>query len=166
MGNLPWSTERNIENSLAEFLQDAVDNTSLTVLDENGSAKPVAIRVGSEFNANWTLPIITLYSDSRSSPRLSVGSNLRLKTFLLIIDIRALDVGMQQDLTDWLETTINDGFPFYEYTPNGSDPLNPNKTRIGLASIEFISNLPVRFGETADLPDKYRQNITISCYIE
>jgi len=166
MANIPWNTQRNLENSLADFLLDAITISSSTVPDDNGSAKTIDVRVGSEFNDDWTLPIITLYSDSRLSPRLSIGSNLRQKSFLLILDIRALNVGMQQDLTDWLEATINDGFPFYEYSQNLSDPDNPNKTQTGYASIEFVSNLPVRFGETAELPDKYRQNLTISCFIE
>lgn len=166
MANIPWSTERNLENSLADFLLDAISVSSSTVPDSNGDAKTIAVRVGSEFNDNWSLPVISLYSDSRLSPRLSIGSNLRQKSYLLILDIRALDVGSQQDLTDWLENTINDGFPFYEYSQNISDPENPNKIQTGYVSIEFVSNLPVRFGDTADLPDKYRQNITISCFIE
>lgn len=166
MANIPWSTERNLENSLADFLLDAISVSSSTVPDENGTDKTISVRVGSEFNDNWSLPIITLYSDSKLSPRLSIGSNLRQKTYLLILDIRALDVGSQQDLTDWLEATINDGFPFYEYSQNLSDPNNPNRTQTGYVSIEFVSNLPVRFGDTADLPDKYRQNVTISCFIE
>lgn len=166
MTTLPWGTEKNIENSLIDFLQSAINTGSITVPDIKGDPKSLMVRVGSEFNNDWTLPIITLYTDSRLAPRLTIGSNLRQKDYLIILDIRALDVGMQQDLTDWVETTINDGFPFYEYTPNLSDPDDPNKVQTGYASIEFISNLPIRFGDTAELSDKYRQNITISVFIE
>lgn len=166
MSNIPWSIKRNLENSLAEFLQNAITNDSLTVIDSKGSEKTIEVRVGKEFNSNWTLPVIALYYDSHQSPRLSIGSNLREKTHLMIIDIRALDEGMQQDLADWVETTINDGFIFYTYSPNSSDPDNPDKDETAYCSLEFLSNVPVNIGDTADLPDKYRQNITISVFLE
>lgn len=163
MANLDWKVQRNLENSCTEFLQDAVTTASLTIPDANGIAKAVTVRTGFEFNENWTLPVISIYADSKTSPRLSIGSNKRLKTFLLIIDIRSLDKGSQLDLTEWLEETINDGFVFYEYSPDGSGGVN--KVANGRVAIDFVSNIPLRLGEGVDLFDKYRQNITLSCSI-
>lgn len=163
MANLGWQTQRNLENSFAEFIQDAVTTASLTVPDQNGTAKAVSVRVGFEFNDEWDLPVISLYADSKTAPRLSIGGNRRLNTFLLIVDIRTFDKGSQLDLTEWLQDTVNNGLPFYEYTPDGSGGVN--KVQNGRVSIDFVTNIPLRLGEGVDLFDKYRQNITLSCTI-
>lgn len=165
MGNLAWQTQRNLENSFAEFLQGVVTTESLTVLDQNGVSQPVLVRVGFVFNKNWNLPVISIYSDSKVTPRLSIGSNKRQKNYLTVIDIRALDKGSQMDLTDWLESKINNGFDFYEYSPNPSNPSSPIKVQNGHVSIDFVSNVPLRLGENAEFFDKYRQNISLNCWI-
>lgn len=166
MANVAWGILNNIENSLVEFLQAAITTETLTVPDDKGNPKTPEVRVGFENDGNWELPVISLYGDQRTSPRGFVGSNKRLNAYLIVIDVRALHIGMQNNLTDWLQKTVNDGFPYYEYVPNISDPDNPTKTLAGYVSLEFISNLPVRLGDTADMFEKYRQNITISCFIE
>jgi hypothetical protein len=164
MSNLSWGIQRSLENSLAEFLSDSLSNDNLTVKID-GKDKPVSIRIGHTPDDTWELPVISLYADQRLSPRGFVGSNLRLKSYLIILDIRALDTGMQQDLADWLEETINDGFPYFEYEPS-SDPLNPTATQKGYVSIDFLTNNAFHGGNNVDLLDKYRQNISISCVIE
>jgi len=163
MSNVNWGIERCLENSLVEFLQTQL--ASYTVLDLDGNTKFISIRVGFSPNDDWELPVISAYTDSRNAPRLSIGSNKREKTYLLILDIRAWDSGMQQDLVDLVMTTINDGFPFYTYAPS-NDPQDPTKTEDGYVSLDFISNVPLRLGDNVDMIDKFRQNISISCYIE
>ena len=163
--NLSWRVMRNLENSFAEFLQDQVTSQSLTIPDENGNIQDVLIRVGFEFNDSWELPVISIYADTKTADRLSIGSNKRLNTFLVIVDIRTLDKGSQLDLTEWLQTTINDGFVFYEYSSTPGDPLNPNKVANGIVSIDFVSNIPLRLGDNVELYDKWRQNISLSCTI-
>jgi hypothetical protein len=165
MANLEWKTERNLENSFAEFLLDEVNIVSLTIPDKNGSEQAVNVKVGSEFSTNWNLPVISCYSDSKSYPRLSIGSNKREKSFLIIIDIRSLDRGSQSDLTNWVEETINEGFTFYEYSPNPVNPTEVTKNACGHVSVDFISNIPLQLGENVELFDKYRQNITLSVTI-
>lgn len=165
MSNLTWQTQRSLENSLAEFIQSKIDEESLTILDQNGNSRSVSVRVGYEFNTDWNLPVIQLYCDSKLAPRLSIGSNKRQKSYLIVIDIRATNKGSQLDLTDWTEETINDGFIFYQYYKNPSQPTETNKVKMGYVSIDFVSNLPLNLGDGADLYDKYRQNITISATI-
>ena len=162
MANLAWQKLRNLENSFAEFIQTAVTNAGLTVLDQKGQPKAVTVHVGYEFDTTLSLPCIQIYIDGKISPRLSVGSNLRLNSYLLIIDIRALDKGSQLDLTEWVTDLINDGFDVYNYAPNPSDPSNPIKTLMGYVNIDFVSNTPLNFGTSAEMYDKYRQNISIS----
>lgn len=161
---LNWQTYTSLENSLYEFLQDIVDTDSVEVLNDKGQNVPVNIKIGETFNDDWSLPVITFYLDSKQSPRGFVGSSKRIKTYLLIIDIRAWNSGQRDNLTDWLETSINDGFPFYEYTPS-LDPENPTKTLSGHVAVEFLSNLPIRT-DSVDLYEKFRQRISISCFVE
>lgn len=165
MSNLPWQKMRNVENSLVEFLQDAVSTASLTIIDENGNTQNVLVRAGFKFNDDWELPVISVYVDTKTATRLSVGSNRRANTYLVIIDIRSLDKGSQLDLTEWVQETINDGAPFYVYTPNPGDPDNPTKVQNGIISVDFISNVSLRLGDGAEIWEKYRQNITLSCTI-
>lgn len=163
MTTLSWQKIRSLENSLADYLQSIIDGDSLTVVDDNGNSIPINVRVGFEVDNTWTLPTISLYFDSKLSPRGFVGNNLRFKQYLMVIDIRTLNKGMQIDLAEWLEQTINDGFPLYDYAPNESDPDNPSTTLVGQVNVDFISNIPLKLGDNVDLLDKYRQNIVISC---
>lgn len=165
MALLEWSLERNLENSLADFLQSEITTQNLTVLDPEGNLITPQVVVGFQKTEDWYLPNISVYSDSISSPRLSVGSNKRQDGYLLVIDIRACDIGSQLDLTDWVKLNINDGWDFYEWQPNSGSPDNPTKIKVGYVSFNFISNTPIRLGENIDIFDKYRQNITIDCTV-
>jgi len=165
MSTLLWSRQRNLENSWADFMQDIIDTQSLTVPDpETGKALPIVIVVGFPKSDECTLPVISGYVDGKNSPRLSIGSNCRQDEFLMIMDIRGIDIGSQIDLTDFLQEAINDGWTYFEYTSDGAN--DPIKVEKGHVSIEFLSNTPIRLGDDADLFEKYRQNISLSCNIQ
>ncbi len=159
---LDWQTRRNLENSLTEFLQTQA--TGVTVFFK-GSDTSIDIRVGNSPRDDWKLPNISVYLDTRTAPRGFVGGNKRLKSYLMIIDIRALDDGMRSDLAEWVSDTINDGFDFFDYQPNPANPDSPIKTLSGKASIEFITDTPIRGIIDSDIFDKYRQNISVSLTI-
>jgi hypothetical protein len=162
MTSLSWQIRRNLENSLAEFLQDQA--SSLTVFYK-GANQAIDIRVGNAPQQSWSMPNISVYLDTRTAPRGFVGNNKRLKTYLMIIDVRALDDGMRSDLAEWVSDTINDGFDVYDYTPNIGDPENPNKTLSGKASIAFVSDVPIRNTQNTDIFEKFRQNISVNITI-
>jgi hypothetical protein len=166
MAKLEWQKRRNLENSFVEFLQNTITTDSVTVIDENGEPQDIDIVAGYKVDADWNLPVISVYMDGKTSPRASIGSNKRQKSYLIIIDVRACDKGMQLDLTEWVEETLNDGFDYNNYQPNVGDPENPITVKEGYVAIDFISNIPLRLGENTDLLDKYRQNITLSVIIE
>lgn len=167
MAILSYQKQRNLENSWADFVQDAIDTQNLTITDpDTGKPLQVNVTVGFPKSEDWNLPVISGYTDGKLSPRLSIGSNCRLDSFLMIIDVRAPGIGTQLDLTEFIQNTINDGWTFFEYSPNPSDPQNPIKVEKGHVSIDFLSNVPVRLGENVDLFDKYRQNISLSCTIQ
>lgn len=163
MPNLEWKTRRNLEDSLKEFLESQISTSSLTAFHE-GNNVPIHVRVGFPTDSSWTLPVISEYVDNKTSERFLVGSNKRYKNWLMILEIRALDDGMRMDLAEWVAETINEGFPYYEYAPNGASPNSPTKTLAGNVNVEFLSDLPVRL-PNVDKIDLFRHRITISVEI-
>ncbi len=162
MSNIPWGNRRNLENSLKEFLQTQA--VGVTVFYK-GADQAIDIRVGNAPQDSWSMPVISLYTDPKTSIRSFIGNNKRIDTYLMIIDVRALDDGMRSDLASWVTTAINDGFDFYKYTPGSGDVEIPDKVLSGKASIDFVSDVPVRNTQNSDLYTKFRQNISINVTI-
>jgi hypothetical protein len=163
---LTWELGANIENSIIEFLRDKVTVNSLQLLDENGIAKTVTVYAGRTLNENWNLPLIQIYLDSKPDlGRLEIGSNIRLKSHQIIIDIRTFLPGQETNLADWVEQQINNGITIYDYTPNSSNPDAPSKTILGHGRIDFISSLPVPGWDDADKYDQNRFRITIKIWL-
>ena len=159
---LDWQVRRNLENSLVEFLQTQIAGTTVF---HKGKNLEIDIRVGHTPQDDWKMPNISVYQSTRSAPRGFIGSNKRLKGYLMIIDIRAFDDGMRSDLTELVTDTINDGFDVFNYSPNIADPQNLIKVASGKASVEFITDTPVRSTENANQFEKYRQNISVNLTI-
>jgi len=162
---LSWQTATNIENSLIEFLRNKITEQSLQLLDSNGVAKTVNVYAGRDIG-DWNLPLIQLYYDnSPDLNRLEIGSNKRLKSWQIIIDVRTFLPGQETNLADWVEQKINNGFTVYDYTPNSLNPENPAKTTIGHGRVDFISSLPTPSYEDADVYDQNRYRLTIKVWI-
>ena len=68
------------------------------------------------------------------------------------------------DLANWLSDTINDGFTYYTYTVNVSDPENPTKVAGNTAHIDFITNERVSLGQSLSEIDAHRHQITINVF--
>jgi len=163
---LHWQIGTNIENSIIEFLRDKVTAQSLQLLDVNGAAKTVNVYAGRELNNEWALPLIQIYLDSKpDANRLEIGSNKRLRSFQVIIDIRTLLPGQETNLADWVEAEINNGVTIYDYTPNPSNPEAPTKVILGHGRVDFISSLPVLGYDDADQYDQNRYRITAKIWI-
>jgi hypothetical protein len=162
MANIAWQIRRNLENSLAEFLKTQASGKTVFY---KGAEQPIDIRVGNAPQQNWGMPNISVYLDTRNALRGFIGNNKRLKTYLMIIDVRALDDGMRSDLAEWVSETINDGFDVYTYTPNQATPETPTKVLFGLASVDFVSDIPLRNTQNSNNYEKFRQNISLNVTI-
>ena len=163
---LTWAISTNIENSLIELLRSEVSSHSLQLFDVNGVSKAVNVYAGRELNNDWNLPLIQVYLDSKpDANRLEIGSNIRLRSFQLIIDIRTLLPGQETNLADWVEEQINNGITIYDYTPNSVNPEVPAKSILGHGRVDFISSLPVLGYDDADVVDQNRYRITIKVWI-
>ena len=157
--NMPWGVRRNLENSLAYFLQTQASGVTVFY---KGKETSIDIRVGNAPQDNWSLPNISVYLDTRTAPAGFIGNNKRLKSYLMIIDVRALDGGMRSDLAEWVSDTINDGFGVYTYSPNSVTPDDPTKVLFGKASINFVSDTALRNTKNAELFEKFRHNLSIN----
>lgn len=163
---LTWEQNTNIENSVYEFVQSAVATDSLQLLDENGTAQDVNVYIGRTLNNNWKLPLIQLYFDSTPDQnRLEIGTNKRLRSQLIIFEIRTLLPGQETNLGNWLEETINNGIPIYTYVPNSLDTNTPIKTLQGHGRVDFISSLVVPVFDNADVYDKNRYRLSIKLWV-
>lgn len=163
MPNLNWDESRNLEHSLVDFLINQISTQNKTVFFD-GKNLPINARVGFPEDNKWILPVISVYVSSKTATRDFVGTNKRTKERLMIIQIRALDDGMRQDLADWVADTINEGFLFFDYQPSESTPDLPTKTQKGKVGINFVTDAPTRLLNVEDF-DKFLHNISISVEI-
>lgn len=164
---LTWQIGTEIEASLIEFLQAAITSASLQLLDQNGTAQTVNVYAGKVVKSDWSLPLIQIDMDSEPDlNRLEIGSNTRLKSRLIIIDVRTLLPGQEKNLADWVEETINDGFTVYSYTPNSSNPESPVKVVLGHGRVDFISSVQPPSFDDADVYDQNRWRITIKVWVQ
>lgn len=163
MSLISWGESSNIEQSLFDFLNQAISDDSLYVIGNEGNQITPDVRIGYKADQSWILPVIQLYKDSSpSAPFLEIGSSRRDRRHLIIIDVRAENPTQRLDLVDWLVTSIENGFTYYEYTKNAD---SPSKTQAGYINFDFVSDTRVVADDNADLIDKYRHRISISCWI-
>lgn len=165
MSILTWQAQANIENSIAKFLEAQISSQSIQLLNQKGVASDVSVRVGRKINQDWDLPLIQLYVDSKNSDRLELGSNNRLKDYLVIIECRTLLSGQERNLAEWIEEQINNGMTYYTYAVNVGSPDAPTETNSGHISLDFVSSNPILLGDDVDLFDKYRYRISLRCWI-
>lgn len=157
--SLTWSKYRCIENSLCDLL-----NTELVsdeIKDINNTQ--IIARVGRKEDNDWVLPTITIYLDNVNSPKEFIGSNETLDVHLIIIDIYATNEGERLDLAKWVFDTIKNGFRYYTYTPNLSNPSSPTKVADRWIHVNFITNTRVSLGQNIDEEDAHRHRISINC---
>lgn len=164
MTTLLWQNSRAIENSIIDFLQAQINTNNLKLLDENGNEVTPNVYRGKTLNKNWNLPLIQLYVDDKLLPRLEIGSNLRLKSYLILLEIRTLLPGQETDLADWVSEQLNNGCDYYTYSPS-ADPDNPTKTFAGHINIDFQSSSSVNLGDDVDKFDKYRHRIVLKTWL-
>jgi len=128
-----------------------------------------------QINANWTgistvksfnqayaepLPVVAIILAEVESKRVEIGSNTLGHTYIIRFDIFAKSDGQRQDLSDFLLTTIQDGWVYNTYMKNPSNPELLIATPTGRVNIVKVnSDLKLEFGADVDVYDKYRHYI-------
>ena len=156
-----WRLYNNIQASLYDFISAQATSDSLTDIAGNS----INFRVGRKDNDDWDLPLITFYVDSENSTRLEIGSFARDDLQTVIVDVYALTETDRLDLAKWVVDTINNGWTYYVYSDNGSDPDSPTKVESGRINVQsFIENTRVNLGQNVDKYDQHRHRISISVF--
>lgn len=159
---LSWGLYRNLENSFKYFLDTEIQSDSVT--DSNGDNIPV--RIGMKLDNNWSLPCISIYVESETDNKIFIGSNFIDDQQLIIIDIYATNEGERTDIANWITQKIKDGWTYYEYSPNLSNPTNPVKVKKSLVNVQsYLSNGRVRLNGNTNELDAHRHRITINVLI-
>jgi len=159
---LAWGKHKHLEYSISKFLESQLDGVQ--VYDKFGTLKDISFTVGKQESDDWQLPNVNFFIDSIDSPRAELGSNLREDKYTVIVDIRALDDGMRIDIAAFLSEIINDGFPYFEYTPTGTE--NASETASGYVGLNFLTNRKVDLGNDVELMDRFRHRISLQLWID
>jgi len=155
MAFIPWGITKNLEYSVIQFLRDAATADGLTL----------QFRAEHVPDENWALPVVQVYYFSVVPGRLEIGSNTRFDTYIIMVDIRSDSETPAVDISDWIQKVLNDGCPFYEFSPNPSSPDVMLQTQKGNCLMDVFTSLPVNLGDSVDLYDKYRHRLQLKFWI-
>jgi len=155
MAFLPWGMTKNLEYSVIQFLRDAATVEGINL----------QFRAEKVPDQNWVLPVVQIYYFSIIPGRLEIGSNIRFDTYIVMVDIRSDDTVTAIDIADWVVDKLNNGCPFYEFTPNPSAPDTMIQTQTGNTQMDVFTSLPVNLGDDVDLYDKYRHRLQLKFWI-
>lgn len=166
MSTFIWRTITNLENSLIDHLRDKIIADDVKLLNDRGVAQTVNVYAGRELNDRWVLPLIQVYFDSKpDNKRLEIGSNQRLTSYLIIIDVRTLLPGQESNIGQWVEEILSDGVDFYDYETDSTKPDNPIKYLIGHVQVDFFSSTLVPMYDDMDIFDKNHYRLACKCWI-
>jgi hypothetical protein len=153
-----YRLKRNILKSLKDYLQTEL-------LEDNWSD----ISVEFQTKKSITLPspkILISILDTANQKR-EIGSGKYLRFPNIVIRIFGTDGGNREDLSDWINEKLEENIPYYQYKlSNGqiiSKELAGNMNVLKILRDEHeLANTPP---ENLEEEDRYRHNITFSCYV-
>jgi len=159
---MPWCKATNLEDSLKDKLDAQITTDSL--VGDNGNT--VMVRIGQKRDSDWTYPCITVYQESEDlTSRLYIGSNKRDEKDLMIIEIYATNDKERKYLAKWLSDTINDGWQYYTYAVNPSNPESPLKTIGDWVNVDFLTNNKVKLGQNISEIDANRHRVSVNVWL-
>ncbi len=149
---MSWRIYRNLENSLYEYLREQIDN----------NWSNVTVRIARFPSTDISLPQVCLYWDSSTLSLLEIGSNILDERNLMIIEVYATSDGQLRDLVSFLIDVLKDGFNYYTYQP-AQNEQGYTKSLSGYVTVRFIENRIIPAPDNADLYEKFRHRLAISC---
>lgn len=152
---MEWGITKNIEYSIITALREQEN------IDQNG----LTIRPEKVLDTNWHLPEVSIYYFAINPGRLEIGSNIRFDTYVIMVDIRSNDQIPPVDIADWVIKTLNNGCPYYEFSPNSADPDNPIQVVKGHLFVDVFTHLAVNLGDDVEIWDKYRHRLTLRIWV-
>lgn len=149
---MAYRTTRNLIASIINFLEaQLIADGWANILVQKGNAKV--------YDTNP--PIITVrLSDSSHTPN-EIGSVSTTRETLLFLDIYGSDMGLTEDLKDWLISSIKAGVDYYEYVITAGAIYS--KTKTGKINFLTIKDSPINFGTSKSelsIQDRWRWLVT------
>lgn len=151
-----YREQRNIEASIEDWLREILIEHNWTNITIEKSFKKVY---------QQKFPVICINVLSTESVRKEIGNKVWINYYTLSFRIFGENDGQREDLTDFLTCKLDNDVDYYEYkTRDGQVVDKECAGRICLLKItrnerEFAST------ESVEKEDRYRQLITVQCYI-
>jgi len=145
---------RNVELSVLYYLETCYNSdwTGITVVKTFNSA----------YLDTNTLPIVCIRLASTMTNRLEIGTTTLNNRYNIIIDIFATSDAQRLDLSDYTKDKLKDGWVHYDHSHVSGDNTTLDRVANGRDFVTaFISDTKLDFGTSADVKDKYRQNIYV-----
>jgi hypothetical protein len=162
---LTWQESSSVENSIIDFLRTNISCNNIKLLDKYGHEKTLNVYGGRELLDSWELPMLQVYLDNQQSTRLELGTDLRIRYYYVVIDIRAELPGQEINIADWAASVLNNGLHYYRYTPNLLSPNIPVKVLSGYITLDFFTSNSVPVYDDADIFDQNRYRIVLKTWV-
>lgn len=145
---------RNIELSLLYYLE--------TNLGADWSGVTVEKSFKKVYAKDVSLPIVCCSLIDTASTRQEVGSTTLDNRYLLRIDIFATSDAQRLDLADYIKDKIKDGWVHYDHSHTVGDKTSLELSPNGRDYVtNFITDAKIEFGDSSDVKDNHRHNITV-----
>jgi hypothetical protein len=152
-----YRRSRNIEVSLIDYFRAELISDGWNGIQVEKSIKQSEIK----------LPAILIYCSDTATQKKEIGGSKYIKFPTVTIRIYAENDGQRLDLADWLLEKLEGTINYYTYVISGGQVTS--KTLAGGITITKIirneKELSNTDPENLEYRDRYRHNITISCFI-
>jgi hypothetical protein len=153
-----YRTSRNLEASIIDFIKEKLTEANWSNINVEKTFSRI---YGLQMDENKETAAICVRASDTSRKRIEVGSDLMLRSELILIDIFATSDGQRLDLVDFLVGVLIKGMPYYEYQTDKSNVM----TKIQNGQIRFLTmdDKPVNLNmdkSSLEVQDRYRHLIS------
>ena len=154
---MAYRNSRNLEASLIDFFTSELVTDGWSGVQCEKSLK----------QAEVALPTILIYVQDTDVQKKEIGSGTFLKFPTVVIRIYAKSDGQRLDLADWVLEQLEGTISYYTYTIT-SGVVSSKVLAGGISLIKIDRNekeLANTDPESISAEDRYRHNLTFSCYV-
>lgn len=152
---MAYRLSRNLEASLIDFFRVELVTDGWVGIQCEKSLKQEKIKT----------PCILIYCSDTDTQLKEIGSGKYLKFPTIIIRVFGTDEGNREDLADWILEKLEESITYYEYSNGG----NTKSAAMGDIIVRKITRNEKELANTSpellEYSDRYRHNITISCFV-
>lgn len=152
---MAYRLSRNLEASLIDYFRAELITDSWSGVQCEKSLKQSEIKP----------PSIIIYCSDTDTEKKEIGSGIYIKYPTIVIRIFGTDEGIREDVMDWILEKLEENIYYYEYSNGGKTKSSVKGGIIIRKIIRMEKELANTDPENIEYRDRYRGNITVSCYI-